>query len=92
MQGSEAFLRLLETPRPYTIALLNVGALLVRIGFWGLFYSSYTKEPQNPMLLITAPILFKALAVSRGPVLVCGLEGNGQTARGQKSRVQARNN
>ena len=41
-----------RAPKTYAI-----GALITRIGFQGFLYYSYHKEPQNPILIIKAPIL-----------------------------------
>ena len=35
----------------------NVGALIIRIGFGGISYCNYNKEPPNPILIIKAPPL-----------------------------------
>ena len=37
----------------------TIGALISRIGFWGLLYDddNYKKEPPNPIVIIKAPIL-----------------------------------
>ena len=35
----------------------NVGAFFIRLGFWGIVYYSYNKEPQKPILIITSPTL-----------------------------------
>ena len=37
---------------------VNMGALIIRIGFWGILYYSYNKEPPNPILIIKASILY----------------------------------
>ena len=40
------------------LATFNIrGALVIRIGFWGILYFDYNKEPQNPILSIKAPIV-----------------------------------
>ena len=42
---------------PQLSRLLHPGALIIRIGFGGIFYYSCNKEPQNPILSIKAPTL-----------------------------------
>ena len=36
---------------------LNMGTVIIKIGFGGLLYYSYKKEPPKPILIIKAPIL-----------------------------------
>ena len=42
----------------------NIGALIIRIGFGRLLYYNHSKEPQNPILIIKAPILGLGARVS----------------------------
>ena len=37
----------------------NVGALIIRIGFWEFFNTIIVQYTPNPILMIKAPILFK---------------------------------
>ena len=40
---------------------VDVGALLIRIGFEGILHYNYNKEPPNPVLIIKAPTLLNRL-------------------------------
>ena len=64
----------------------TIGALIIRIGFWGILYYSYNKEPpQNPILIIKAPIVY----VTRAAVeLSCPLR-EAPTAPGRPNEVPA---
>ena len=31
----------------YKLGAITIGALIIRIGFWGILYYSYNKEPPN---------------------------------------------
>ena len=39
----------------------NIGALIIRIGFWGILYYTYNKEPPKPIVIIKAPTLAQAV-------------------------------
>ena len=46
-----------------TARVCNTGASMIRIGFWGIFYHTYTKEPTKIVLvIILAPIVKSCLA------------------------------
>ena len=37
---------------------INIGALIIRVGFWGPLYYNYNKDPQNiAWAVLEAPIL-----------------------------------
>ena len=38
--------------------MLNVGALIVRIGFWGMFYYGFHMEPPKMVLVILKAAVF----------------------------------
>ena len=40
----------------------NIGALKIRIGFWGILYHSHNKEPQNSIGNYSGPCISRAIA------------------------------
>ena len=62
--------------------VLNIGALIIRIGFGGLLCYNRNKEPpQHPILIIKAPILYLASAVE-GFGMNVGMQPRRPTSRG----------
>ena len=36
----------------YKLGAITIGALIIRIGFWGILYYSYNKEPPQKIVLV----------------------------------------
>ena len=57
--------RLTVAPVSY-YEVLNLGALVSRIGFWGPFYYNYNKDPQNSIDTYSSPCSSLAFRVQKG--------------------------
>ena len=51
----------------------NIGAMIIRIGFWGPLYYHCNKEPPTVLVIIPAPIATSACGDSHLELLPCSL-------------------
>ena len=62
--------------RAFTTALLSIGALIIRIGFWDTLYYKHNKEPKNSIGIKALELLLKLKPIARKPERALPLKHN----------------